>query len=78
MLNYTFNTPSYPFQFIMHISSSTPASSLSMCILSLTLHLHKRSLLLADNSFHFQVVWANQQISLAAASTAAAAALAMR
>lgn len=62
----------------MHISSSTPAPSLSLCAFSISLHLHKRSLLLADNSFHFHVVWANQQISLGAASTAAAAALAMR
>lgn len=68
----------------MHISSSTPAPaslplSFGLCAFSHALHLHKRSLLLADNSFHFHVVWANQQISLAAASTAAAAAaLAMR
>lgn len=66
----------------MHISSSTPAPfcplSVPICDFSLAHHLHKRSLLLADNSFHFHVAWANQQISLATASTAAAAALAMR
>lgn len=63
---------------VMHISSSTPAYFLSSRSISLSLSLFictKRSLLLPDNSFLFHVVWGNQQISLAAASTAA---LAMR